>query len=307
MKYVVYISIVFLSLLLFYSCGKHEELIVPSDNNEFGYKVPQGNNSYDQRIVNYYNRFGAYILYKFSNKDAYWGVTKWDSTYRVIPADSAYVDKQLDLLDTTFFRYYHDSTLRKYLPVKFLLCSSIKTASTGNTQLDGYLTGAANTTGYVYETFLANWGSSRILTIRGTKDSAVLFRGNINYGFLKLMDLKSKMGKSDLFIAMSDYTTPIVSTQQAQRYKRGFLNTNASTTPNSYQTDWYNFIQAIVQNPYSYLTSTTGINANTATFQGILSPVKDSSGLIRRKYDEINNYYKTKYNIDLQRIGDGRQ
>ncbi|HMT75858.1 MAG TPA: putative zinc-binding metallopeptidase [Chitinophagaceae bacterium] len=304
MKYAIYTCIVIISLVFLNGCVKEEDTLTASGINEFGYHVPQGNNPYDQRIVNYYNRYGVYMLYKFTKKDAYWSITKWDSLYRVIEADTAYVSNQLDLIDSTFFRYYHDSTLRKYFPVKFLLCSSIKSGGTGS-ELDGYLTGAS-TSGYNYQTFIANWGSSRILNIRGAKDSAVIFRGNINYGFLRLMDLMNRMGKSDKFIAVSDYTTAIVNTTQAQRYKRGFLSTTASTTPPSNQADWYNFLQAIVQNPYNYLTNATGINANTATYQGILTPVKDSSGMIRRKYDAMVNYYKNIYNIDLTRIGDGR-
>ncbi len=304
MKQLQNIFMTLLAVLLLAACVKKESKLTPSSINEFGYKLLQGNNSYDQRIMDYYNRYGVYMLYKFTPKDSYWAVTKWDSAYRMVPADSDYVDRQLDLIDTTFFRYYQDSTLRKYLPVKFLLCSSIRFNGAG-AQLDGYLT-TTSTTGWIYETFISNWGSSRILNIRGVRDSAVLFRSNMNYGFLRLMDLKSKMSRSDVFIGSSDYSTAIINTTQAQRYKRGFLSTSASTTPPSSQTDWLNYIQAIVQNPYTYLTSTSGINSNTTTYQGILTPVKDSSGLIRKKYEEITNYYKTNYNIDLQRIGDGR-
>ncbi len=306
MKYAIHTFLsFFLIVILLEGCTKKEARLIPSDINEYGYKIPQGNNSYDQRIVDYYNRYGVYMLYKFTSRDAYWSITKWDSTYRLVPADSAFVDNQLTLLDTTFFRYYADTTLRKYLPVKFLLCKSIRNNGLG-AELDTYFSGAGNASGFVYETFIANWGSSRILNIRGVKDSTVIFRGNINYGFLRLLDLKNKIGKSDAFNAAADYTTPIINTTQAQRFKRGFLSTFSSTTPPSLQSDWYNFIQAIVQNPYSYLTNAAGMTANNTTYQGILTPVKDSSGLIRRKYDAMINFYLNNYNIDLQRIGDGR-
>jgi len=303
MKNSKYILIILAITVAVIACTKNEAPLSPSDRNEFGYALPQGNSSYAQRIRDYNKRYGVYMLYDFTPKEAYWTVTKWDSMYRVKPADPNYVDMQLDLLDSTFFRYYADSTLKKYLPAKFLLCSSIQNNGVG-AQLDGYLT-STSTTGYIYETFLANWGSSRILNIKGVKDSAVLFRSNINWGFLRLLDLKLKTTRSDIFIGSADYTTAIPNTTQAQRYKRGFLNTNASTSPPGQTTDWSNFIQAAVQNPYSYLTDATGINSNTATYQGILTPVKDSSGLIRKKYDEIINFYKTNYNIDLQRIGNG--
>ncbi len=308
MKKLKYSLFILATVLLLFACVKDEEKLTPSDINEFGYLIPQGNNSFDQRIVDYYNRYGVYMLYKFTPRDAYWTITKWDSAYRLMPADPNYVDNQLDLIDTTFFSYYQDSTLRKYLPVKFLLCSSILLNGSG-AQLDGFLTRppGLSETGYNYETFLTNWGGSRILNIRGVKDSGVIFRGNINYSFLRLMDLKNKIGRSDLFIASADYTTPIINTTQAQRFKRGFLSTSASTTPPAAQTDWLFYIQAIVQNPYTVLTNATGMTANNATPQGMLTPVKDSLGLIRKKYDLIIDYYKTNYNIDLQKIGDGRR
>ena len=307
MKNSKYILIILAITVAVIACNKNEAPLTPSDRNEFGFDLPQGNSSYAQRIRDYHKRFGVYMLYNFTPKEAYWTIVKWDSTYRVKPADSNFVDMQLDLLDTTFFRYYADSTLRKYLPIKFLLCSSILKSGTG-AQLDAYLTtrsGIAES-GYNYETFIANWGSSRILNIKGVQDSAAIFRGNINYSFLRLANMRNKILRSNMFASFADYTTPIINNTLPQRYKRGFLvPVSASVTPPAESTDWEHFIQAIVQNPYSYLTNASGINSSDATYKGILTAVKDSSGLIRKKYDEITNYYKTNYNIDLQRIGNG--
>lgn len=304
LKYILAITVGVVLLLI--ACQKKEAPLTPSDINEFGYHIPQGNNSYDQRIVDYYNRYGSYLLYDFTKKDAYWSITKWDSSMRIAPADPDYVDKQLDLLDSTFFRYYADSTLRKYLPVKFLLCSSVR-LGTVVTEVDAYNTTAPNSTAaYVYQTFVANWGSSRILKIKNgtTVDSVARFRGNINYSFLRLMQLTNRMGRSEIFDAASDYTTALVTGTNAVsgRYNRGFIGTTALPPV---ATDWMWYVQAIVQNPYSYLTNGTGMTANNATLQGVLSPVKDSTGLIRKKYDAVIDYYKSNYNVDLQRIGNG--
>jgi hypothetical protein len=283
------------------ACGKDDEILLPSEKPEYGFHVPQGNNSYDTRILNYYNRFGTYLLYRFTNQEAYWSVTKWDSTYRVIPADTNYIDMQLDLLDTTFFRYYPDSTLKRFLPVKFLLCSSIKQSTGG--QLDGYLTSSSNL-GWVYETLVSNWGSDRILNIRGVKDTAVIFRGNFNYGFLRLLDLNGKTSRSDIFIAASDYFTLIPTTNtQAERFKRGFLGTGTNIPSN--QNDWYNYLQAIVQNTYSFLADSTA-PATDASNRGILNKNKDPNGLIKKKYSSMLIYYKNMHNVELQRIGDGK-
>ncbi|MBK7098884.1 MAG: hypothetical protein IPH58_11620 [Sphingobacteriales bacterium] len=94
-------------------------------------------------------------------------------------------------------------------------------------------------------------------------------------------------------------------TKQEERYKRGFIASTGYTNTPGVQADWYNYLEAILKNPYSYLTSAIGITSNDNTYQGILSPIKDSNGLIRKKYDAIISHYKTKYNIDLQRIGNG--
>ena len=37
---------------------------------------------------------------------------------------------------------------------------------------------------------------------------------------------------------------------------------------------------------------------------GILNPVKDVNGLIRKKYEILVNSFKENYGIDLQAIGD---
>lgn len=307
MKLLKYTWIAILTAIVIYSCAKKEAALTPSDIKEYGYFLPQGNSDFDQRIMNYYTRFGSTLLYQFTPRDAYYSILKWDSTYRVLPADPAYINKQLDLLDTTFFRYYTDDFLRLNLPSKFLLCSSVKTSSsTSAPQVDGYYAAIlpnGNTTGPVFQTFIANWGSSRIDTMG--KISIDNFRGGLNYGFLRLLQLANKTSMSDAFINTTDYTTLVSTTTQSARYNRGFLSTTATTAPPSAATDWAWFIHAIVKNPYTYLTNATGMTSNNTSYQGILTPVKDSSGLIRKKYDAITNFYKDNYNIDLQKIGNG--
>lgn len=285
------------------SCSKKEAALTPSDGVEIGIEWPQGNNDYDQRIANYYNRFGTFLLYKFNDKDAYWSVISWDTTYKLTPADPAYINRQLDLLDTTFFRYYADSTLRNYLPAKILLSSSITLKPGYNVQQDAYLLGDANN-GYVYGNFPVNWGSRRILNIKGVADSAALFRGNVNYSFLRLATLRDRIPRPAGFDALSDYIGAIATYSQAYYYQRGYIGAFPYYIPGA-PIDWENYLKAIVKNPYSYLTDATGITSADATLKGILSPVKDVSGNIRRKYDFMINFYKNNYNIDLQRIGNG--
>ncbi|PZP40809.1 MAG: hypothetical protein DI598_19020, partial [Pseudopedobacter saltans] len=111
----IIVFIIAATAIVIISCRKEQQL-TPSDIDEYGYHLPQGNHNFDKRIVAYFERWKTYLLYDFSNMDAQWNVTYNDPYYTLVPADTNYVDRQLDLLDSTFFRYYDDSVLLKYLP-----------------------------------------------------------------------------------------------------------------------------------------------------------------------------------------------
>jgi hypothetical protein len=293
-----------LGLLLFMAACKKEEKLTPTEKPEQGYKLPEGIDLKDPRIVDYYNRWGVYMLSKFTEQDFAWQVTGYDKKYKAVPADETYVGKQLDLLDNTFFKYYQDSTLRKYLPAKFFLCSSLTYVAK---RADAYLLTSNDLGGF--ENFAVNWGNKRILNINSPIDSAAIFRCNVNFSFLKMMDIKKKMAQSDVFLATSDYTTPIAPTAPAtfvttgDRYKRGFLGTGGGVIPSS-QVDWYAYLQIILSNTYANLTN-PATTATDATAKGILSPIKDVNGVVKRKYDAMVKHYKEIYNIDIQKIGNG--
>ncbi|PZP43202.1 MAG: hypothetical protein DI598_16000 [Pseudopedobacter saltans] len=147
------------------------------------------------------------------------------------------------------------------------------------------------------------------MNIKGVADSAIIFRGNINFSFIKFLDRKAQVKSADFF-ALANYSTPIPSTNSwASRYKVGFLpiGFTSSTILNDADSDWYSYIQATVTTPYSTLINSTGITSKDNTLKGILTSVKDSSGLIRKKYDIVTQFYKNRYNIDLQRIGNGEK
>lgn len=282
-------------LLVVNGCKKSEEQLSPTPVPEPGYSIPQGNNDYDQRIVSYFNKWGTYVLYKFSQQDINWTPTTLDTWYKTQPAIEAYVNPQLDLLEDTFFKYYADSTLKKYLPLKIFLCSSL-TVGTATVQANAFYLTLDDTHSGGYQSFGVNGGNSTVSTINKS-----LYRADMNFAFLKMMDLDAKIKKSDLFLTITDYVTAVPA-NPADRYKRGFLNSIKVTT--SSLQDWHSFIQVIVSNPYSYLTDPATTAADGAA-KGILTPVKDVNGLIKRKYDAMINHYKGVYGIDLQRIGNG--
>lgn len=300
MKAHILLGTVLLSASLFSACSKSEKDLMPSGIAEMAPQIPQGNNNYDDRIVEYHDRWGSYLLYKFSKPEFSWQVTGMDSYYVGVGADPAYISDQLDLLEDTFFKYYQDSTLRRYLPIKFMLCSSL---THHGSRVDALMLNSTAMAGY--ETFAVNWGNSRIREINNPIDSTSIFRANVNYSFLKMMRTKNHSGTSDIFMSVSSYT-PLAWGAPDLVYGRGFLANGLTWagTANNFNEDWDSFLKAIIYNPYSYLTDGDTTPSDPSA-KGILSSVKDTSGLIRRKYDAMIDYYKTNYNIDLQRIGNG--
>ena len=73
MKWIAYLL---LGVALLAGCNEEDD-IVPRTENEVFYQLPQGDHDYDDKIVDYYNKYGFYILYEFEKKDLYWNNTGW--------------------------------------------------------------------------------------------------------------------------------------------------------------------------------------------------------------------------------------
>lgn len=68
------------------ACNDDDERLSPSDIAEYELTLPQGDHDYDDRIVDWFERTGVYILYKFDPVDVYyrptssWPEVTWDTT-----------------------------------------------------------------------------------------------------------------------------------------------------------------------------------------------------------------------------------
>lgn len=284
-------------LVLMAACQKKEEPLLPSIVPEDVFTLPQGNHPYDNRIVEFSEKYASFLLYQFTARDAYWAVVANNEIlYKLIPADDKFVDEQLDLIEESFFNFYPDSTLKKFLPIKVLLCSSL-TVGTTTGQVDALFL-ASNTAAAGYQTFAVNWGNASVKAI--TKLQRNSFKSNINYSFLRMMDITGKMSRSAEFMVTSDYVTALTASTVVAKNTRGFLGTGAIPIIAS---DWHAYLSVILNNPYTTLTN-ANVLPTDATAKGILSPVKDVNGLIRKKYNYMVDFYKNQYNIDIQKIGD---
>ena len=291
--------IIYLLLLmaLAVACSDDDQL-TPTETPEFGYFVPQGEHDYDDRIVDWQERCNTFILYKFNMKELYWQVNGWyeskpepEGSYypftkglRGEVADEQYVGEQLDLIESLFLNFYPDTTLNRCLPLKILLCSKLDEYSAY-----GDLSKTFNVyNGYDYLAF--NWGNESVLTFTDVQKNS--FRKEVNNVFLTRLLDKAKVIVDPAFYEGMNYER-ITATDM---YSRGFIKAGTKQAD-----DAKYFIEAIISNPYEDLIAE---NTSTNTYVGILNPVKDVNGLIRKKYEILVNSFKENYGIDLQAIGD---
>ena len=118
------------------------------------------------------------------------------------------------------------------------------------------------------------------------------FKNEVNNTFLTRLLDNGKIVIDPAFYEGMNYTS---SYNSSTMYERGFLNTGIKQ-----ENDAKNYIEVIISNTYEDLIAE---NTSTSTNIGILNPVKDKNGYIRKKYDVLVNSFKANYGIDLKAIG----
>lgn len=308
MKNKTYFFLTFLLAVVLFSCAKKEAALTPSEENQ-GYIVPQGNSDYDATIVTFYNKYGTYLLYNFTDKDTYWTPSGWKNAtlnnattgfwnpgYEVVKADLSYVKKQLVLLDSSWFRFYSDKFLNEFLPVKIMLCSkvdSVYSTLLGFNPLTYNKTAKAVAAHYNYDNICVNNANAAIDNM--TAADKKIYLAKINLIFAQSIIGRNLAKATGPFASIANYTGAINTT--ALRYAQGIINHTSPTADG----DWGAYILAMVS------TSETNLNVSTAntdaTFKGILNATKDANGRIRTRYNIVRKYYISNYNVDLQAIG----
>jgi hypothetical protein len=289
-------------------CKKSEDSLGPSGIVNT-YSLPQGNNGYDNTIVDYYQKYGTYLLYKFSEKDAYWTPTAynkptvsaagfWSAGAEVAAADPAYVSSQLDLIQAKWFSFYSDKFLKKFLPTKVLLCSKVDSISTGfvfggptvvyvkqTKKIGAY---------YNYDNIQVNFGDATVNSM--TVAEQRLFLAKVNLIFIQSIIARGLSQPTTEFINSADYITAMTSFSQS--YGKGILVPYYSV---SAQLDWNAYITAMVT--YSSVNLNTSTAITDSTPMGILNATKDINGQMKKRYTMVRNYFINEYNVDLQLIG----
>jgi len=299
MKIVVNILTVLLWSWCISGCSKEEKL-TPSEAKENVYgnhTLPQGNHPYDTEILGLFNKYSTMFLYKYVPNDLYYNINTWqggaynaaiDSTtrggYFDVPANEAYVGVQLNLLKDIWLKYYPDSLLKGGMPQKVYLLDSFYFAYPGK----GKPSGAGNWPSF-YDLFeggdyiLVAWGGSRINTITPAEKYAV--KGPLNAFFLSIAYKRGMIKRSPAFTGLTNYA--VITYTNYRDY--GIIDYYRSTADK----DWIAFMETIVSNSYTQLTSPGGV----------LHSSYDTKGLIRKKYDVMIAWFKSAFGVDLQAIG----
>lgn len=303
------LSIYIFLLLALVACTKKEDTLTPSGS--LAYALPQGSHDYDATIMDYYKNYGTYLLYKFSDRDAYWTPTGWKNAgydsaaaywntgFLATAAEEAYVGKQLEVIQRLWFRYYSDKFLKAFLPVKILLCSKVDSSSLGydfsTNPITFFLNYKEVAAWYNYDNISVSFGSMKVENMTAT-DSGY-FTWKVSQAFMAEIFALKPIAATDDFTKLTSYTPSF--TSQAAAYSAGSISDYYNT---SAQNDWNNFMLAMVSCSETMLNQEEAPSWS-ASNTGILNPMKDTSGKIKRRYDIVRNYFITNYNVDLQAIG----
>ena len=290
----IQIIFIFIILILAGACSENDEL-TPSEGLEFSYTLPQGDHDYDTKIMDWFERCGFYILYRFDvERDLYWNGSssskmkfdQFSGIYGEI-ADEAHVGELLQLLEDGFLNFYEDSLLYRCMPMKLLLCATLQEATRGKVNdIDVYANGL--------DVIAVNHGHENIKEL--SADKAHSFKNAINVAFLQRMTSTGKMGLWDEFAEVSTYGVSSSKTYFANGFVGGYYSSKYPDT------DLETYLEAILTTPEEELHAEPA--DGDMTYKGMLHPQKDKNGLIQKKYDIVVKHYKECYQVDLLKIRD---
>ena len=334
-KWVIYI-LLFAGLgVIGQGCYGEDKLIPNGDEPVLSEKdLPQGNHEYDTRIMKWWEDYGLLTFYRFDYKEFWWTPTSdirpkpipnqesgTSMGYEGMQADTNYVGDLVALLDKEFFAYYTKEYLYKQMPKKFLLMGEL-THTPATILAPEYAQKYRISCHVGYDRMAINMANEDILKM--TPDSIRQFRSDLHSKFLNWQIERGFIKDGSTFSMVTTYGKSYnLTSESAIRsfYGDGFISSEDYA---SAVRDWKSFIMAIVTHKYEELIGEIDpvvfVNgkfnvkkwSNEADQSlGMLNRDSqkgwDKSGKINEKYEIITTYFKEKYNLDLQVIGDGRK
>jgi hypothetical protein len=273
-----------LLLCIFSSCHK-EASPVPDKVPDF-YTLPQGNQPYDDSIVAFHQKYGSYILYKFTQRDLTYSYNYYlPVTYG--PANPAWIKNTLAYFRSECLDFYPESFLQKTMPFKIMLAAYFDSSYVLGeviTPMGRALTGFCATRGTLgigwTDSTLSQQSPARLKQLRG-----FLHRSYMQQAVLS--------GAIEIPAAFKKYSPdsylPFGGNEPAGGMIEGIsaaLGKDANVV-----WDFSCYICAITGHTKAELDAT------------ILNPAYDTKGLIQLKYNAVINFYRDNYGVDLQAVG----
>lgn len=315
-------------------CYEENELTASGDEPVLSAKdLPQGNHEYDNRIMAWSEDYGVLTFYRFPDKEFWWTPTAdirpkpaagteggTSRGYEGVQADSNYVGHLVKLLDEEFFAYYTKEQLKNRMPKKFLLMGELTLTPTSSLNPE-YAPKSRIYTHVGYDRIAINMANEDILKM--TEDSIRDFRNDLHSSFLSWQITFGFIEDDPEFFTVTTYGKSYsFTTETAIRnfYGDGLISGKGIIAAN----DWSAYITAIVTHTYEELTGEIDPNIyvnnkfdykqwQSAADQSLGMLNRDSkkgwdkSGKINEKYEIVINYFKEKYGLDLQAIGNGKK
>lgn len=306
-----------LLLLLIFAAACYDEKDLKPSGVTSSYSVPQGTHDYDDAIVDIYNRYGVYLLYKYTDKDTYWTPSGWmdgalgetgKSGYIIAPVDENYVGEQVELIQDAWFDTYSDEFLKEFLPIKIMLCSDIDSVymvwDFSSYPFKQVYEGKKVKAWYNYDNICVSYGSEAVTQM--TKADSLAFRHKMNQTLIESMIGRKKSVPLKEFEKITNYQTDNINYMSASNLWK--LGVPRSVSYNvTVENDWKSFLLMMVTFSEEFLTRTPEYNSDwdytMQNWDGILNPVKDVNGLLKKRYDIVRDYFIENYNMDLQKIG----
>lgn len=310
---ITYCAAIIILLCAISACGYSEDELTPS-GDALTYRLPQGNNDYDQTIVDYYKKYGTYILYKYQDKDAYWTPSGWQNGktgamadgktgFSVLPTDPANVKQQLSLIKELWFDSYSDAFLKAYLPAKILLCAEVDSIDYNYSSYPFMIRGSKVGAWYNYYNICVGYGDGTTSSQLTAVDKRKL-KDKWNRIFVKNIVDRGAITPPTEFSSATNYTSATSLSSNSKLWALGTLGLGNQATP---LRDWGYFMLMMICHSETFLntvpSSISDSNTTEASWQGILTSTKDTNGLLKKRYNMVRNYYIQNYNIDLQQIG----
>ncbi len=346
MKKTYHILLLVVSAILLVACNYEEDELVAT-NELTSYQLPQGNHDYDQTILDFYKKYGVYLLYDFSEKDAYWYVSGWNKfeekeeytsavaggKYLVTPADQNYVKQQLQMLDELWFSKLSDKAKKELLPVKILLCDKVDSCYVTIqynyvwTPVFSYTTESVThkddvKVWYNYDNICVGWGNSTITSMTDADKHA--FMAKLFHQWPEYIAERTVAGPSEEFATSINYDDIGNISYIKDCCAAGILTESYSKSPVN---DWRKFIIGMLLfsedwlydettpepgqydgwTNFAYASYGSYYLHEAADYRGLLSSVKDTNGILKRRYQIVRQYFIDNYGLDLQAIGNAQQ